>query len=56
MTARVALSSPRAAIASRAATFLLALAALALPDCCLTGRHAVGFGMGSFAPICHAAR
>ena len=54
MTARVALalSSPRAAIAA----FVLALAALALPDCCLAGRHAVGFGMEIFAPICHAAR
>ena len=34
----------------------LAFAALVLPDCCLNGRHAAGFGMEAFAPICHAAR
>jgi hypothetical protein len=58
MTARAALAlpSPLAAVTPRVAAFLLALAALALPDCCLTGRHAVGFDMGILAPICHAAR
>jgi len=34
----------------------LAFAALLLPDCCLTGRHAFGAGMDSFGPICRAAR
>jgi len=48
--AALALSSPRR---DRP---VLALAALSLPDCCLTGRHAVGFGMEIFAPICSAAR
>ena len=34
----------------------LAFAALTLPNCCLNGRHAVGIGMDTFAPICRAAR
>jgi hypothetical protein len=56
MTVR-ARSSSRDAVAQRAAAaFVLALAALALPDCCLTGRHAIGFGMEIFAPMCHAVR
>ena len=27
-----------------------------VPDCCLNGRHAAGFGMELFGPICHASR
>jgi len=39
-----------------AAWFALALAfaLMVLPDCCLTGSHAFGFGMGAFGPICRA--
>ena len=33
----------------------LACLALVLPDCCINGRHAFGFGMDALAPICHAA-
>ena len=36
--------------------FALALALSVLPDCCLTGSHAHGFGMDAFASICHAQR
>ena len=41
-----------------AAWFALALAfaLMVLPDCCLTGSHAFGFGMGAFGPICRATR
>ena len=61
MTARAALvlspspvrAAPQAALWT---AFLLALAALTLPDCCLTGRHTAGVGMAAFAPICRAAR
>jgi hypothetical protein len=34
--------------------FALALAALARPDCRLTGRHAAEFGMETLQPNCHA--
>ncbi len=33
----------------------LVLAAMALPDCCLTGHHMFGLGMESFSPICRAS-
>ena len=34
----------------------LALALSVLPDCCLNGSHAYGFGMDALASICHARR
>jgi hypothetical protein len=37
------------------AAFVLALAYLLTPDCCLYGRHAHGFGMAAFGPICRAS-
>jgi hypothetical protein len=46
-------TAPRAALW---AALALAFAALTLPDCCVNGSHAAGFGMETFAPICHAAR
>ena len=36
--------------------FALALALSVLPDCCLNGSHAYGFGMDTFASVCHAQR
>ncbi len=30
------------------------LAGLTLPDCCLNGHHAAGFGMEAFGVICRA--
>jgi len=33
----------------------LVLAMLLLPDCCLSGRHAFGFSMAFYGPICRAA-
>ena len=33
---------------------LVVLAGIALPDCCLNGRHIFGVGMDSFGPICRA--
>ena len=33
---------------------LVVLAGIALPDCCLNGRHMFGAGMDSFGPICRA--
>jgi hypothetical protein len=33
-----------------------AFAILALPDCCLNGRHVAGSGMDAFAFVCHGAR
>ncbi len=49
---------PRAAAPSLAVWTALALAfaTLLVPDCCLNGRHAAGFGMELFGPICHASR
>jgi hypothetical protein len=50
---------PNVAAAPRAVfwtALALALAALALPACCLNGSHAAGSGMKTFAPVCHAAR
>jgi hypothetical protein len=38
------------------AAFAAAFLMLALPDCCLTGRHVDGFGMDAFAFVCHGAR
>jgi hypothetical protein len=38
------------------AALVAAFAILALPDCCLNGRHAAGFGMDAFAFACHGAR
>jgi hypothetical protein len=38
------------------AAFVAAFAILALPDCCLNGRHVDGFGMDAFAFVCHGAR
>jgi hypothetical protein len=52
-------SSPSPIVAPRAALWTaitLMLGALFLPDCCLDGRHSVGFGMEAFGPICAAAR
>jgi hypothetical protein len=52
-------SSPSLIAAPRAALWTaiaLMLGALFLPDCCLDGRHAAGFGMEAFGPICAAAR
>ena len=34
--------------------FFFALGVIALPDCCLNGRHRIGDGMDAFASICHA--
>jgi hypothetical protein len=61
MTSAPAAASPPPALlaAGRAALWTalgLALAALVLPDCCVNGRHAAGFGMETYAAICHAAR
>jgi hypothetical protein len=39
-----------------AGALVAAFVILALPDCCLNGRHAAGFGMDAFAFVCHAAR
>jgi len=33
---------------------LVVLTGIALPDCCLSGRHMFGAGMGTFGPICRA--
>jgi hypothetical protein len=33
---------------------IVVLAGIALPDCCLNGRHLFGAGMETFGPICHA--
>ena len=33
---------------------LVVLAGIALPDCCLNGRHMLGVGMDGFGPICRA--
>lgn len=33
---------------------LVMVAGIALPDCCLNGRHMFGAGMDSFGPICRA--
>jgi hypothetical protein len=52
-------SSPPVIAAPRAALWTaiaLMLGALFMPDCCLAGRHAAGFGMEAFGPICAAAR
>ena len=38
------------------AALALALALSVLPDCCLNGSHAYGFGMDTFASVCHARR
>jgi hypothetical protein len=38
------------------AALVAALVILALPDCCLSGRHVAGFGMDAFAFVCHGAR
>ena len=46
-------SAPRGAVWF---AFVLAFAALVLPDCCWNGHHAFGAGMGVFGPICRAAR
>ena len=46
------LPAPRGAIWF---TLALAFAALVLPDCCLTGRHAFGAGMNALGPICRSA-
>jgi hypothetical protein len=34
---------------------VIVVAALTLPDCCLTGQHLFGAGMESFGPICRAS-
>jgi hypothetical protein len=51
---------PLRARASRRLAVSAALAAgfviLALPDCCLNGRHVAGSGMDAFAFVCHVAR
>lgn len=51
--ARTVFSAPRLKLW---AAFAAALFALTLPDCCLSGRHAAGFGMELYGSICHAAR
>ena len=51
-TATVAFREPSRWIALGA--LLIALGVLLTPDCCLNGRHAQGFGMDYFGPICHA--
>lgn len=54
-----ALAVPACAARPRGAIWFaltLAFAALILPDCCLNGSHAFGFGMGAFGPICRASR
>jgi hypothetical protein len=38
------------------AALVAAFMILALPDCCLSGRHVAGFGMDAFAFVCHGAR
>jgi hypothetical protein len=38
------------------AALVAAFAILALPDCCLNGRHVAGSGMDAFAFVCHVAR
>ena len=38
------------------AALVAAFVILALPDCCLNGRHVAGFGMDAFAFVCHGAR
>jgi hypothetical protein len=38
------------------AALVAAFAILALPDCCLSGRHSAGLGMDAFAFVCHSAR
>jgi hypothetical protein len=35
-------------------TFLLVLAAIGLPECCLSGSHGFGPGMENFGAICRA--
>lgn len=55
MTAAVRTFAPEPRFAFLAALAVACLA-LALPDCCINGRHAFGFGMDALAPICHAAR
>lgn len=62
MTALASLATPSEAVGlplSRAARWLalvLVVAALATPDCCLSGAHLMGAGMDGFWPICHAVR
>jgi hypothetical protein len=38
------------------AVLVATLVILALPDCCLSGRHVSGSGMDAFAFVCHGAR
>jgi len=45
--------APRPSVEHWLALVIL-LAALALPDCCLSGEHLFGAGMDSFGPICRA--
>jgi hypothetical protein len=42
--------------AARWLALFAVVAAMATPDCCLTGRHLFGAGMDAFGPICRAAR
>jgi hypothetical protein len=42
--------------AALAAGLVAAFAILALPDCCLNGRHVAGVGMDALAFACHGAR
>ena len=53
MTVIALAAPPRAALLLALAA---AFAALVLPDCCLNGSHAAGFGMDIYGAICHAAR
>lgn len=48
--------SPSSSRATLLVALAMAFAALALPDCCLNGRHATGFGMELYGQICQAAR
>jgi hypothetical protein len=56
----LAAPSPRPHVAASSlavwTALALAFAALLVPDCCLNGHHAAGFGMELFGPIRHAAR
>jgi hypothetical protein len=38
----------------RLLALVLALAGIALPDCCMNGSHAFGSGMATFGSICRA--
>ncbi len=53
LTRPTGVNAPRPALW---AALTLAFAFLVLPDCCLNGHHAYGFGMDELGAICRAAR